>query len=68
MKQAISQGLAVAAAIWLLGSDTLTAAEPTELETMLARPVLEADQALIDVQLYCVGRIPKMPEMSSSDV
>ncbi|MCZ7586703.1 MAG: acetylxylan esterase [Deltaproteobacteria bacterium] len=54
-------------AVCLLTATLLHAAEPSDLEKVLARPVLDADQPLIDVQLYCVGRIPKMPEVSSPD-
>ena len=56
----------VLTAIWLAGCGVIGAAEPTELETLLKRPILKADQALIDVQFYCSGRIPKMPEVAST--
>lgn len=61
-----SQILAAAATIWFLGNGGLLSAEPPELGTLLKHPILEDNQALIDVQLYCVGRIPKMPEVSSA--
>lgn len=54
-------------AIWLVGASVTWAAEPAELETLLRRPILEADQALMDVQFYCVGRIPKMPQVASAE-
>jgi len=54
-------------AIWLTGCGTILAAESTELETLLKRPILETDQALIDVQFYCSGRIPTMPEVASAE-
>jgi dienelactone hydrolase len=58
---------AAGTAIWILWGGTLSAAEPSQLETFLARPIFDADQALIDVQLYCVGRIPRMPAVCSAD-
>ena len=67
MKCAIARALTVVATIWLSAAAALTAAEPTELEALLARPVYEAGQALIDVQMYCAPRIPKMPEVASAD-
>jgi dienelactone hydrolase len=67
MIHARSRRWATAAVIGLLVSVAVHAAEPSDLEKLLARPILEADQPLIDVQLYCVGRIPKMPEVSSVD-
>ena len=57
----------VLVAILLGGSGATWAAEPTELETLLNRPILEPDQALMDVQFYCSGRIPKMPEVDSAE-
>ncbi|MHB8900014.1 MAG: alpha/beta hydrolase family protein [Thermoguttaceae bacterium] len=58
---------AVTTVFWMLCGAAISAAEPLPLETLLARPLLAQEQALIDVQLYCTGRIPRMPAASSAD-
>ncbi len=67
MIQRVLRTSAAVTAIWLLGSGVLLSVEPSELETLLKRPILEADQALIDVQFYCSGKIPKMPGVGTAD-
>lgn len=67
MTRRISRVTTVVTAFWLLSGSLLFSVEPTELEQLLKRPILQADQALIDVQFYCSGRIPKMPEVSSAE-
>lgn len=67
MTHSILHRCAQAVAVWMLCGVATSAAEPSELQTLLARPIYDADQALIDIQLYCVARIPKMPALSSAD-
>jgi dienelactone hydrolase len=67
MIHAKQRTLVVLTAIWLAGSGVAWATEPTELATLLKRPILEADQALIDVQFYCSRKIPKMPGVGTAD-
>ena len=57
----------VLVAIWLIANGVTWGEESSELETLLKRPILEANQALMDVQFHCVGRIPKMLQVTSAE-
>jgi len=41
------------------------AAQPLSLENALAKPILAANQALVDVQVYTASKVRSMPSVST---
>src|ERR1700731_1971263 len=52
---------------WMVVTPGLVLAAPPDLDTLLAKPILDADLPLAEVQVYTATHVPPMPPVQSAE-